>query len=94
MSDNCSFDETVQVVEELRDNRVRYFFSEKALSMPDSWEFALGHARGEWITFLCDDDAICPGLLRRISGVIQLDRYDAIIWLQATYFHGDHPIVD
>ncbi|HEY8226821.1 MAG TPA: hypothetical protein VIG25_16185, partial [Pyrinomonadaceae bacterium] len=28
--------------------------------MPDHWEFALDHARGKYVTYLCDDDALAP----------------------------------
>ena len=55
--DNNSVDNTAQVVRELAHPRLRYVKSEVSLSMPDNWEYAWGHARGEYIMYLCDDDA-------------------------------------
>lgn len=70
VSDNHCEDDTPQVVRELATSRVRYVRTDRALSMPDHWEFALDHARGEYITYLCDDDAVSPGLLREMAGII------------------------
>src|SRR5262245_3789097 len=63
VSDNCSKDNTFQMVEALGNSRVRYVRPDRSLSMPDHWEFALDHAQGEYITYLCDDDAFSPTLL-------------------------------
>jgi len=70
VSINDSDDDTERVVNELADSKVRLFFTEKPLSMPDSWEFALSKAKGEWILFLCDDDALLPNCLSCLDKVI------------------------
>ncbi len=87
ISNNSSDDDTEKVVLEHADTRIRYFKTEKILPMPDSWEFALRKTRGQWITFLCDDDAISPMLLERISHVIAKSKYQLVGWARACYFH-------
>ncbi len=87
VSDNCSSDDTPLVVRELSNGKVRYVRSERALSMPDSWEFALSHARGDYVTFLCDDDAWCLQTLERVAGIIERDKPELLNVMAATYRH-------
>src|SRR2546423_6112022 len=60
VSNNCSSDNTAAVVEEVGGSTVRMVRPRQVLSMPDHWEFALDHARGQYVTYLSDDDALCP----------------------------------
>jgi hypothetical protein len=55
--------------------------------MPDSWEFALSHARGDYVTFLCDDDAWCLQTLERVAGIIERDKPELLNVMAATYRH-------
>jgi hypothetical protein len=63
VSDNCSTDATAEVLRSAAHPRLRVVRPERPLSMVDHWEFALGQARGEWVLFLCDDDALLPQTL-------------------------------
>ena len=60
VSDNFSQDNTKEVVESFSDPRLVYVNSGRRLSMCDNYEFGLEHARGEYIIFIGDDDAIMP----------------------------------
>ncbi|HUO62628.1 MAG TPA: glycosyltransferase family A protein [Terriglobales bacterium] len=91
VSDNASTDETEAVATKVASPRVRYVRSEQSLSMPDSWEFALAHARGEYVTYLCDDDAIAPGTLSTVERVLQRTRAKVAMWGGATYYHETWP---
>src|SRR5215207_8249326 len=71
VSDNFSQDNTEQVVRNFNDPRLRYFNTGKRLSMSDNWEFALGKARGEYIVYIGDDDAMMPGGINRLETLIQ-----------------------
>ena len=109
VSDNCSADNTAQAIRETIDERgggersgggerggerVRYVRPDRVLSMPDHWEFALDHARGQFITYLCDDDVWVPGALGRIVDILNRSRADLVVsysgiynapnWLDAT----------
>jgi len=90
--DNCSSDETPQVVENLAGDKVRYFRTDRALAMPDNWEFALNKARGEYITYLCDDDAFNPNVLAEVAGIIEQRGSHVLSWTHATYFSETHPV--
>src|SRR2546423_1052660 len=69
VSDNHSSDATAAVVREVGDGRVRYVRPDRSLSMAAHWEFALAEARGEYVTYLCDDDAITPRTLQKVAAV-------------------------
>lgn len=87
VSDNSSSEETAELVNELGDPRVRYFRTDGVLAMPDSWEFALRRARGEWVTFLCDDDAATPDLLSTVAASLTRQPTRLVVWGRAGYFH-------
>ena len=74
VSNNNSRDDTKAVVESFDDRKLRYVETGRTLAMPDHWEFALDHARGQYVTYLCDDDAWCPAVLQRVAAVIASDR--------------------
>ena len=94
VSDNCSTDDTDQVVRESKDARVRYVRSLESLSMPDSWEFAVRHAKGRYVTFLCDDDAISPQLLEMLVEITQLWNAEVITWGHGGYNHPNWYIAE
>jgi hypothetical protein len=62
--------------------------------MPDSWEFALSHAEGQFVTFLCDDDAIAPELLVTVAQVIEQCASEAITWAFAGYYHPNWDVAE
>src|SRR6266850_3757677 len=86
VSDNVSQDRTEEHVRSLRDPRIRYVRTERRLGMSQNWEFALSHARGEYVTYVGDDDALLPGALLQLAEIIQDTGTDAITWKAASYF--------
>lgn len=89
VSDNNSVDETAQVVQSFDDKRVKYFRSEKPLSIGDSLEFALSHATGEYINFLSDDDAYSKILLERFDQIIKKEKAEIVTCSLAPYYSVD-----
>src|SRR5688500_18267446 len=75
--DNSATDTTEAVVKNFSDKRIRYVKTGKPLPMYESWEFALRQAKGEYITFLGDDDAHSAIYLESLRKVI--DERDARI---------------
>src|SRR5229473_3470161 len=70
VSDNCSSDQTRDVVHAVRDQRIRYIRTCKRLSMSHNWEFALSHVSGDrWVMVIGDDDGLMPGALERIAAL-------------------------
>ncbi|HXG30079.1 MAG TPA: glycosyltransferase family 2 protein, partial [Thermodesulfobacteriota bacterium] len=86
VSDNSSEDDTAHVVRELGTSGVRYVRTGSPLSMPDHWEFALDHTEGQYITYLCDDDALCPDALERVADAIEGYGLDLLVLGSAVYY--------
>lgn len=86
VSDNCSQDQTANVVQEIGGDRIRYVQPEHVLSMPDHWEFALEQARGRFVVFLCDDDAWAPEVLERVSGLLDESASQLVVLNSGVYF--------
>lgn len=63
--DDCSTDNTDEVVAEFTDKRIRYFKNEKNSGAAISRNRALREARGEWIAFLDSDDLWSPNKLEK-----------------------------
>lgn len=92
VSDNLSADATQEVLQGFAAvPRVRHVRTSRRLSMPDHWEFAMEHARGEHIVILGDDDGLATNALRVLDDVIGRTGANLVSWRQATYYHPDWP---
>ena len=65
-----------KAIEFCLNEKIRYIYPPHIMSMTDHWEFALNFARGEYVTYLGDDD----GLLRQclITVAMWLHAHDNI----------------
>lgn len=89
VSNNYSSDETEQVILNNLDSHTRFIFTNQPLAMPDHWEFALARAKGEYILFLCDDDALRSDLLGFLFNLIKKKKPECISWMNGVYYHPD-----
>ena len=87
--DNNSQDSTPQIIAAHDDPRVRVFRNAETLPMPENFERAWGFARGEYVLYLCDDDALLPSTLSRLSQVVKERSPDLTSWEYAFYYHPD-----
>jgi hypothetical protein len=90
VSDNFSQDDTRAVVAEFSDVRVRYLNTGRRLSMAQNWEFALEHARGDFITYIGDDDGFVPCALSAVMRIIDAHSGMALVWEKAEYCWPDY----
>lgn len=86
VSDNDSSDNTPQTVQEFAHPRLRYVRTPKSMNMPDHWEWAVEHAKGEYITFLCDDDAMSPVALATVAETIEKHKTQLVMMGGTAYF--------
>lgn len=63
--DDCSTDNTDEIVAEFRDKRIKYLKNEKNSGAAISRNRALREARGKWIAFLDSDDLWLPEKLEK-----------------------------
>lgn len=91
VSDNCSADNTAEVVAAIQDDRISYIRTPHRMSMSDNWEFALGHCRGEFITYIGDDDGFMPDALAKINAFLKSHPCcDALVWDKIDYQWPSH----
>ena len=88
--DNCGSGATREVVAKLNSHKIRYVRSEIPLSMSDNWELAVSHARGEFITVVGDDDALCRHALSEADALIRMHRTQLVRWAYAYYKWPDY----
>ena len=72
--DDCSADNTVQVVEPYcrRSPRVQFLANPTNLGMVNNWNYSLKRARGSYIKFLFGDDKLChPEALSKLASMLQ-----------------------
>ena len=63
--DDCSTDSTDEVLETIKDSRIRYFKNDKNSGAAVSRNKALREAKGQWIAFLDSDDLWMPEKLEK-----------------------------
>jgi glycosyltransferase involved in cell wall biosynthesis len=91
VSDNCSVDNTKEIVERFNDPRVRYINPGRRLSMSGNFEFALGHVTEGFVMFIGSDDGIMPGAIDYVDSIVKKFQVDAVSCSQATYVWPDFP---
>ena len=83
--DNASSPATAEAVERHGDERVRYFRSDKRLSMRANWEAALERTTGDYVIYIGDDDLVTIGGVSRLAGLITSTGAEAIKWSSVNY---------
>lgn len=90
VSDNCSTDNTKEIILGFNDSRVRYVSTNQPLSMRENWEFALNQIDDGWVGFIGDDDGLMPDALERVAEVIGKTKVSAVTssWCRYTWPGG------
>ena len=83
--DNCSSPETRRVVDRFASPRIKYYRTDRTLSMTKNWEAAMARAAGEWITFIGDDDGMLPYAFEQLDRLIEQSGMKMIQWTAAYY---------
>lgn len=73
--DDCSTDNTEEVVKGFNDSRIKYFKNEKNSGAALTRNRALRQAQGEWIAFLDSDDLWAPEKLERMLSFMTENNY-------------------
>lgn len=72
--DNCSIDNTEEVVAEYvrKDRRVRYYRNESNLGLVGNLNRCLHYANGDFVKILCADDLLESGSLEKMAYVLEI----------------------
>jgi glycosyltransferase involved in cell wall biosynthesis len=72
--DDCSTDETVNIVRSFADPRIQWHQNEERLGIPANWNRCLSFARGEYVCLFHQDDVMLPENLVRKVSVLDADQ--------------------
>jgi len=90
--DNASEDNyaTRSIVEQINDERIRYFRSEEWINVQDAYEEAFKMAQGQFIHAMGDDDVLISCCLERVKYLIEKYGVEVLcIANKSTYFYPD-----
>ncbi len=87
VSNNDSTDETEQLLQSIDDPRFRYVNTDQTLAAPYHWEWAVKHVKGEYVTLLCDDDALSPHACERALKAFEQSNAQMILWHRTSYIY-------
>jgi len=87
--DDCSTDNTREIVKSFPDKNIVYVKSRKRLNMPDTFEFALSKTTGDYVTFLTDTCFLLPNCIS--FAIRELKKFDAklLMWKNCIYTAPD-----
>ena len=86
VSDNCSQDNTAEVVAARSDPRLRYIRTSERCSMRANFENGLQAAKGDYIIFIGDDDGVLPSGIAHLRELLVHYRPEAVSWGRPAYY--------
>ncbi|MBF0105210.1 MAG: glycosyltransferase family 2 protein [Deltaproteobacteria bacterium] len=92
VSDNFSSDNTKEVVAAFNDPRITYVRAERPLSMNENYSFALQPVKGDYVTYIGDDDGFLPDAIQYGMNLLQNKKYAALTWRKIDYVWPDHKV--
>ena len=90
VSDDCSEDNSVEVIQELaqKDSRIKLFAHKSHLGMHDNFEFALNQVKPGYVMALGGDDGLTPGCIWRMYNIIKETGIDLLTWEPAGFSYA------
>lgn len=70
VSDDCSFDKTVEIIKDFNDSRIKIHVNEKNIGFIKNFEKALNFAKNDWILLSDQDDIWLEHKLSLLRGII------------------------
>ena len=81
--DDCSPDDTEEVVRSLQDDRIRYFRQPQNVGVAENWGTGLNLTQGKFVTFLMDDDFYQPDFLA--NRIVHLESNPSLVVVFSSY---------
>jgi len=89
VSDNCSEDNTAEMIKKLNSDKIKYFKTNSILAMTDNFNFATSKATGDYMLFIGSDDAIFTHGLYFLDKIISITGEKLINWIRPEYAWPD-----
>lgn len=92
VSDDCSDDNSVEIVKELanKDVRIKLFAHKQHLGMRDNFEFALNQVCDGYVIALGGDDGLLPGAIWKMYEIIKKTGRELLTWRVASFQYAEN----
>lgn len=92
VSDDCSDDNSVEVVSQLAsiDSRIKLFAHKEHLGMHDNFEFALNQVKEGYVIALGGDDGLTPGCIWRMYEIFQETKKELLTWEPSIFVYPEN----
>lgn len=92
--DDCSTDNSVDVIKSFSDDRIKLFINEKNLGLAETIKLGIENATGEWIAFLESDDILREDYLEQKVNVLKQHKNLGLIFNDVELFGDNIKIKD
>ena len=86
--DDCSTDETPDIIREYQDQRIKYIRNENNQRLPRSLNIGFSHATGDYLTWTSDDNIYLPEAIERMVNVLDDHKYE-FVYADILALHDD-----
>ncbi len=76
--DDCSTDDTAEIVHGYRDARIRYVKHEKNMGLPRALNTGFAHAKGDYLTWTSDDNLYLPEAIKKMVSFMSAGGYSFV----------------
>ena len=91
--DDCSKDNTVEVVKAIKDTRVRLIRNEKNLGMTDNWNKCIRESRGEYVKLIPGDDYIYEECIERSVQMLEEHEEVSLVVVGCDLVDNDNKVI-
>lgn len=90
--DDCSTDNSVEVIKSYKDDRIKLFVNEKNLGLKETLKFGIKQASGDWVAILESDDILKQDYLEKKYEVIKRNPNVAVIFNDVELFGDENRV--
>ena len=92
VSDDCSTDNSVEVVSDLmkKDSRIKLFAHNTHIGMRENFEFSLNQVRPGYVIALGGDDGLTPGSIWRMYEILSTTKRELLTWTPAVLVYPNY----
>ena len=84
--DNCSTDNTPQIIKQIRDARIKYYYAESKTSLGAARNLAMEKVSGDYVCFLDSDDMFESEFLQRCVDVLKRNTDIGLVYTRYIHF--------